>query len=230
MECGDLYVEEDVSAFSQELKKRPVGKRLWDAVNVGDVIVVTNQDRLFRDSLDALSSFRTWKKLDVSLFDMSKGRALDTDDDQTMFELMAVLSSSESRKQGRRRSDVNKTALKHGDCYSFTCPWGWNRYQDDGRFKYKKNEQERSLAKEALAMRKMGMSFPDIAYKWYKKGYQKQVRGGTLKYYTRQDVRSLCLALSKKFPKIPRATWKSSLLLKKLSGVVCCEPPLTSVE
>lgn len=216
LEFGGLYVDVDVSAYKVFLKDRPQGKLLWDAVGQGDMVAVTAQDRLFRDPVDAILTFRSWRRLGVSIYDMGKGRVIESADDETMFQLLAVLSGAESRKQGERRRAINQNKKKRGEPYSCTLPWGWAR--KDG--KYVPDMPERALGDQALLLRRQGVTYPGIALAWLKKGYRKKLRGGKAGWFHVSDVRSLCLAAAAGYPRISRGAWKCAATAAKLCAEV----------
>lgn len=210
MEFGGLFVDENVSAYKVLLRDRPQGKLLWDAVGPQDMVAVTAQDRLFRDPVDAIMTFRTWRKLGISLYDMGKGRVIETVDDETMFQLLAVLSGCESRKTGERRRNINQCRRKAGEPYSFTRPWGWQRKKEGESTVYVPFQQERDMGAEAIAKRNAGLTYQDIALSWAKRGLQKPLKGGKKGWYHVPDARNLYLAALAGYPKLPRVTWKSA--------------------
>jgi DNA invertase Pin-like site-specific DNA recombinase len=199
-EMGGMYPDEGVSAYKVWLRDRPFGKKLWDAVQPGDIVCVVAQDRLFRDVADAAICFRTWSKLGIRIFDMSKGRYIDSCDDQTLFEIIAVLANDFSRRNGQRVKAACAARRKAGKPYSRARPYGWVRAGDE----YAPCQKERDLAERVRVMREKGrLSYLAIAYDLASKGIRKPVIQKGDGYYYVQDVMCLHRAAVTGYPKIP---------------------------
>lgn len=212
MEFGGLYADEGVSAYKNWLRDRPEGKKLWDAVAPGDVVAVVAQDRLFRDVADAAITFRTWNKIGIRIFDMQKGRYIDAGDDQTLFEIIAVLSNDFSRRNGRRVHAAFESRRKQGLPYSRTRPWGWLRKGNE----YIPCPKERALGEEVIAMRKGEITYAGIACALAKRGTKKPVCQRGDGYYSLSDVYSLYRAAVNGYPRIAPALLKSAGYEEKL--------------
>ena len=53
LECGGVFADEAVSASKNPMETRKEGKKLWDLLQPGDMVVITHPDRAFRSQQDS---------------------------------------------------------------------------------------------------------------------------------------------------------------------------------
>lgn len=61
----DVIIDDGVSGISVRMKERPGGRRLFDILRAGDILVVRWIDRLGRDYLDVCDTIRTFMRKGV---------------------------------------------------------------------------------------------------------------------------------------------------------------------
>lgn len=194
---GGIYVDEDVSAYRVWLVDRPEGKKLSDVLQPGDVVCIAAQDRLFRSVADSALTYEKWKNLGVKMFDLSKGRYIDSVDDETMFQLLAVIANDFSRRAGYRVKAVYDHRKKMGLPYHRLRPCGWVRKGDV----YVECPEERALADRISAWKKEGYSWWQIAVKVYDSGARRPQVWKASGVYHESDCKRLWLAARAGYPK-----------------------------
>lgn len=195
---GGIYVDEDVSAYRVWLIDRPDGKKLCDILKTGDVVCITAQDRLFRSVADSALTYEKWKALGVRMFDLSKGRYIDSVDDETMFQLLAVIANDFSRRAGYRLKAVFDHKRRMGLPYSRLRPFGWVRDGD----RYVPCDQERAVAERVVRMREAGKSWNQITLALYHENARKPFVYKGHGYYTKTDAVRLYVAARAGYPKM----------------------------
>lgn len=221
MPFGGIYVDEDVSAYRVWLVDRPDGKKLCDVLQTGDVVCITAQDRLFRSVADSAITYEKWKGLGVRMYDISKGRYIDSVDDETMFQLLAVIANDFSRRAGYRLKAVYDHKRKLGLPYHCMRPLGWLRKGDS----YVPCPEERALAERVVRMREKGMTYPAITCQLYRDGARKPFVQRGAGYYHLADVYGLHLAAQAGYPKIPRDSLRSAKPSRRRSESVADATP-----
>lgn len=212
-EWGDLFYDEDWSAFKYRLAERPDGKRLLDAVAPGDLVVIPTEDRLCRQWGDAGTVIETWTRIGVRLYVLSWGREVATISDQMMFGIKCVMNTMESKQTGARVRTVWNHRKKHGKPYSNARPLGW--IKKDGE--YIPHPKERALGDEVVKMRAADITFQGIALALAKRGVKKPVaRKGSSGYYSVSDVYTLHRAAVAGYPKLALVLLKSAGYAERL--------------
>lgn len=206
-EWGDLFVDEDWSAFKFRLADRPDGKRLLDAVAPGDLVVIPTEDRLCRQWGDAGTVLETWNHIGVRLYVLSWGREVSTISDQMMFGIKCVMNTMESKQTGARVRTVWNHRKKHGKPYTTARPFGWINKNDE----YVPHAKERALGEEVVRMRQADITYQGIALALAKRGIRKPVlRKNSSGYYSVSDVYTLYRAAVAGYPVIAPALLKSA--------------------
>lgn len=211
---GGIYVDEDVSAYRVWLVDRPEGKKLCDILMPGDVVCITAQDRLFRSVADSALTYEKWKNLGVKMYDLSKGRYIDSVDDETMFQLLAVIANDFSRRAGYRLKAVYEHRRSQGLPYHLLRPLGWVRKGDQ----YEPYQPERDLAERIVRMREKGMTYTAITVQLYRENVRKPVVRRGHGYYHQTDIFRLYRAAKAGYPKTPRDSLHTSPRVRKRSG------------
>ncbi len=210
-EWGEPYtilIEEDVPG-TRSMKERPKGKQLWDALQPGDMLVVTKLDRGWRSVEDAAHSLRVLRELKIRVKILDCPVDVSTDEGEMMFLMFANFAQYENKVRGRRVRDVFQYRRRNGLPYATARPFGWVRKGDE----WLPLQSERDLADKAAAMREQGLSNNAISFKMACSGMKKPVfraqktRGkrATESWYTCADVRNLLLAREAGYPRVPQA-------------------------
>lgn len=211
LKVAGLYVDEDVSG-ARPLKHRPEGKRLWDAVQPGDVVAVTKVDRAFRSLVDAVTTLELWTKLGVGVRILDLGIDLATPAGQLFFQQLVSFAQFERALLGQRLREAVVHLKREGRPFSNFRPFGWRRAGSGKQKRFEPLEDERALGWRVVSMRDDGRSWAEIAMTLYREGIikpgrAKAVRAGNFRgaYYLEAEVRRLFRATQAGFPIQPRA-------------------------
>lgn len=197
----NIYVDEDVSG-SIPLRDRPNGKRMWDRLGGGDMVVITTRDRAFRSLVDAASTLMAWREQGIRLHIIDFPIDLTTDEGEMVFLQGAVFSQYERKVIGRRIRRGLQHRKTTGKPYCGARPYGWIQRNKE----WVPFPTERSIGDRMLAMRNQGKSWNAIALACV--DCQKiAVKGKRSGYYHVSDVRRLVRAARAGYPKIPQAFW-----------------------
>lgn len=204
----EIHIDEDVSG-SKSLKDRPLGRKVWDALANGDMLVVTKLDRGWRSVEDAAHSLRVLREIGVRLKILDSPIDVSTDEGEMMFLMFASFAQYENRVRGRRVSDVFQYRKRNGIPYSCARPFGWVRAGE----KWRELPEERGIADKAAELRETGLSFSAVATKLSMLGMRKPVhraqrvhgRLSKCSWYTGSEVKNLLLARAAGYPIVPRA-------------------------
>ena len=162
LEVVKILREEAISG-SIPLNERPEGAKLAELVATGQVkhVVSLKLDRLFRNSIDALTTTQTWDKKGVALHltDMG-GTSLSTGSamGKMMFAMMSAYAEFERNLTAERTTQALAHKKLNSQAYSPT-PYGKNR---DGDM-LTDNEQEQSIINKMRELRDDGSSLRGIA-------------------------------------------------------------------
>ena len=221
MESGGVFADENVSGSGIWFRNRPQGKRVYDALAPGDILVVTVQDRLTRNLADWATMMEARRNIGWQLYILQAGRYIQSPEDEMVYGMLACVGAYEPRRTSARVKAVAEHRRKHGLPYGPSRPVGWQ--SKDGE--YIPLPAERAIADEALRLREQGVTYPAIALRFCHKGYRKPGRSArSAGWYSAVDVRSLCLAAGAGYPKIPRSVWKVSATAEKLCAEVSGGP------
>ena len=162
LEVAGILREEAISG-SIPLNERPEGAKLAELVATGQVkhVVSLKLDRLFRNSIDALTTTQTWDKKGVALHltDMG-GSSLSTNSamGKMMFAMMSAYAEFERNLTAERTTQALAHKKANSTAYSPT-PYGKNR---DGE-RLTDNEQEQGIINKMRELRDDGFSLRGIA-------------------------------------------------------------------
>lgn len=133
MMCGvssfdlQVFVDAGISA-SMALRNRPAGRDLWDSLQAGDTIVATKLDRVFRDALDALNSYKFFKDRGIHLVLLDMGIEPVTNDDtmgKLMFTMLAAFADWERSRIALRMSEGKRAKQRNGGHAGGEAPYGF---------------------------------------------------------------------------------------------------------
>ena len=145
------------------LADRPEGEKLTQMVSSGQVrhVIALKLDRLFRNSIDALTTTQTWDKKGVALHltDMG-GTSLSTGSamGKMMFAMMSAYAEFERNLTAERTTQALAHKKLNSQAYSPT-PYGKDR---DGE-RLTDNEQEQGIINKMRELRDNGFSLRGIA-------------------------------------------------------------------
>jgi len=203
-----IVMDEDVSG-SVPLRRRPNGKRLWDSLKAGDMLIVTKLDRGWRSSEDAAHTLRVLREIGVRMRILDFPIDLSTDEGELMFLTFANFSQYENRLRARRVKDVFGYRKRNGLPYASARPYGWVRDGD----KWRVLQEERDLCDRVAEMHKQGLGYRRIADRLCLDGIQKMKtvkRSANRSWYTEMDVRGLLSARANGYPIVPQAEMRST--------------------
>jgi DNA invertase Pin-like site-specific DNA recombinase len=169
-DVGEVFTDEGVSG-SVQLAKREAGSRLVAALQPGDVVVMTQLDRAFRDTVDALTMAEAWKEHGVKMIVL----ALGTDPvnngsswSEFFFTLMAAVARLERRRIAERMADGRKSKAQAGGWVGGHVPFGFRKDGDGKSAKLVKDESTYPIlmfmadkAKERKSYRKIAEMVKD---------------------------------------------------------------------
>lgn len=217
----ELIVDEDVSAFSVPLNKRPAGKLMCDRLQRGDIVVVTKVDRAFRSTLDMATTRQNWRSLGIHLEIIDLPDAFRTPEGELFLTMKVAFAQYESFQHGQRKREVYAHKRKTGQPYSWTRPYGWKRTKDKrGKLVgYEPDAKEQALGRRVLEMRRAGKSWWSIASDVCLAGDRKPSTREGAGYYHVRDIRSLACAAAAGYPTVPQAVWQESDYAQKLHAM-----------
>ena len=229
-DLAEVFVDEDVSG-SVPLRERPAGKRMWDTLTRGDIVVVTARDRGFRSLVDAASTLMVWREQGIRLHIIDFPVDLSTDEGEMVFLQGAVFSQYERKMIGRRIRRGIEHRKRTGLPYASTRPWGWVRKRDLAAKTswWEPSARERKTGARMLAMRQSGMSWNAIACACVE-CQKPAVRSYGSAYYHIGDVRSLVRAAEAGYPMIPQSFWLARGFEQRLASLKSDAPLLFSAE
>lgn len=209
-----LHVDEDVSAYSVPIHKRPAGKVMCDQLQTGDTVLMTKIDRGFRSWADAATTYAKWKALGVGLRFVDMDIDVSTPQGELFFSQFVAWGQFESAMHGQRKREVYAHKKQSGQPYSTIRPYGWKVVKKldrvAGRLRpvgWEEFPQERELAEKVKTMRATGMAWNLIADELICDGVRKP-KGGRGEYYYGSDLKALVLASEAGYPKIPQGAWQ----------------------
>lgn len=161
IELIELITDEDVSG-GKPIYSRDGGKKIKQLIASGQVncIVSTKVDRLFRNTVDALTSVAEWNedKISLHIIDMG-GLSVDTSSaaGKMVFTMLVAFSEFERGRTAERTKDVLSHKKKNLKAYSPT-PYGFDNI--DGQLIPNERQQEglkliKELHSKGLSLRKI---------------------------------------------------------------------------
>jgi DNA invertase Pin-like site-specific DNA recombinase len=120
-----VFVETGVSG-SKPLRERPQGKALLDTVKLGDTVIASKLDRMFRSAADALAVLEEFKRRKISLYLLDLGGDCTSDGIARL--VFTILSAAAEFERFRTRERVLETVAdrrKRGLAVGGRPPLGW---------------------------------------------------------------------------------------------------------
>jgi site-specific DNA recombinase len=165
----EYLVDFDVSG-GKEIFKRPNGSKLKEAKD-GDIIICCGRDRLFRNTINALTTVWKWFDDGVVLHILDNGDSPISFDDPTSKLLFTIMCATDELEKDKVRTRTkNSLALKKAnrEVYS-SAPYGYDNgiaeKTDKGTIKGKliPNEREQVIISQIKAYRNHNLSLGKIA-------------------------------------------------------------------
>lgn len=203
-------IDEDQSG-NIPLRDRPMGRKLWDLVRPGDHVIVTKQDRGWRNIADAATTIEAWNSMGIRLTIIESGIDTGTEHGELIFHIMSIFAAQERKRIGKRVRDAWAYLKRNGKPYAAARPFGYTRKGKGKDGEWVPCQQERSLAERVIAMRDSGMSFEKIAQRLACEDVRKPVlpRKHARPWYYPQDLWSLVKAAEAGYPVQPQAAWQA---------------------
>lgn len=216
-----LHVDEDVSAYSTPINRRPMGKRMCDLLQRGDTVVITKDDRAFRSILDMAQTRHNWRSIGVHLEILDLPDAFKTPEGELFLNMKVAVGEYESRMHGQRKREVYAHKRRTGQPYSWIRPYGWRRTKDKrGKLSgYAVDEAERRLATRVIAMRDAGKSWWEITSEVCLSGARKPCARDGDGYYHVPDIRALVSAAEAGYPIVPQSFWRGGDFAQRLRAM-----------
>jgi DNA invertase Pin-like site-specific DNA recombinase len=212
LEFGEVFVDEDQSAFKIPLHKRRQGRLLWEKLKSGDIVVFCTFDRVFRSVLDAAQTLAKCKELGIRLKFLDNSMDVMTSQGELSFNILSTVAQYSSQIAGQRQREIQSYLLAAGRPYGKFRPYGW--VAKDKAFVV--CPAEREVGDMVVAMRKAGRSMADICLHLCKKELRKPAnKHGVRGYYGLSDTIALHRAASAGYPKLPprlsQAQWHAEM-------------------
>jgi DNA invertase Pin-like site-specific DNA recombinase len=200
LEFGEVFVDEDQSAYKIPLHKRRQGRVLWDKLKAGDVVVFCTFDRVFRSVLDAAQTLAQCKELGVQLKFLDNSLDVMTIQGELSYNTMSAFAQYSSQISGQRQREIHSYLNAHFRPRGKLRPLGWV-VKNKAFVPY---QPERDIGSLVVAMREEGKSFSAICLHLCKKELRKPPNHkGVRGYYGLTDTRNLHRAAVAGYPRIP---------------------------
>lgn len=153
------FIEQGISG-SVPLADRPQGKELLRLLKPADIIITPKLDRMFRSSLDALTTLNHLKKNKISLHMLDLGGDVTTDTmAKLLFTVLSAFAELERDRISERIRDVKRDQKKRGEYLGGKVPFGYllldgNLYPHD---------QQQQMITVMKSLKKNGYSLRDIS-------------------------------------------------------------------
>jgi putative DNA-invertase from lambdoid prophage Rac len=168
-----VFVERGVSG-SKPLRERPQGAKLLKTIAFGDWVITPKLDRMFRSSLDAISTLAEMRDvigIHLHMIDLG-GDVTGNGISKLVFTILSAVAEAERDRIRERISDVKRDQKSRGRYLGGTVPFGYRRETGgDGLPVVAPCEGEQAAIQEALRMRAAGASLRKIAAALQADGY-----------------------------------------------------------
>ncbi|NBW15746.1 MAG: recombinase family protein [Caulobacteraceae bacterium] len=203
---GEVFVDQDQSAYRIPLKQRLAGKRLCDALSPGDTLVFTKLDRCFRSLQDQVNTLSGWEAIGIKVVILDMPIQYDDPYGRCTLAVIGSAAQLSSELTGQRIREVNSYLKAAGKPYGAARPLGWMR---KGR-EYVPCDEERKTGATVVRMRAAGSTWSAIALHLCMQEVLKPCRRrGSRGYYSESDVQTLHRAASNGYPRIPPKVWRA---------------------
>ncbi len=157
-ELATTFVDGGISG-STPLGKRPQGAQLLAALRPGDTIICARMDRMFRSSLDALTTIQSFKKRKISLWLLDLGGDVSGNGiSELIMTILAAVATFEHGLISERIADAKRQLRHRGRHQDGSRPFGYRIIAEaDGKAgKLAPEPAEQAVIAEILALRQDG--------------------------------------------------------------------------
>lgn len=161
-ELAEHFVERGVSG-SIPLIERPEGKRLFETVSKGDVIVCAKLDRAFRSASDALAVLEEFKEqaIDLHLIDLG-GSVIANGVSKMVFTILAAVAEGERDRIRERIRDAKRHMASQGLFSGGSRQFGYDKVRDGSFVRLVPNAEEQAIISKMKSMKANGASLREI--------------------------------------------------------------------
>ena len=163
LDVDKVFTERGVSG-GIDLYKRPVGSKLLEVVQDGDVIICSKLDRMFRSCLDGLQVLNELKEKNVELHFIDLGGNTTTNGiGKLMFSIMSSFAEMERNRIGERIRGTKRLQQKMDVYMGGVVGYGYRVDEYGGKKYVIEHKDEQKIITRMKKMRKSGMSFRSIS-------------------------------------------------------------------
>jgi DNA invertase Pin-like site-specific DNA recombinase len=164
-EDGGTYVDHGVSAYCVDWDRRPEGRKLWEELREGDMVVVIRVDRAFRSIWDMAA--RTRQMTDGGIW-LKTGCGIDTTSLAGLqaVEILGMLATWDSRIRGERLSaGIRLAQEKRGPWLTWkNAPHFMTPEESDGGWTFVLTERKYRELRDVLRLRRRGLGYHRISH------------------------------------------------------------------
>lgn len=202
------FIDEDESG-NTPMRQRPEGAKMWSLVQPGDHVIVTKQDRGWRNIADAASTIEAWKEMGIRLTIIDSGIDTETEAGEMMFHIMSIFAAQERKRIGKRVRDAWAYLRRNGKPYGAARAFGWLRTGKGKDAEWIPYQKERDLGARVLKLRSEGWTYEKIAQRFAVEDIRKPVTKKNCRaWYYPQDILNLEKAAEAGFPTLPQVSWQ----------------------
>lgn len=117
----ERIVIEGISAYSVPFGQRPGGQWIGKHATKGDAVIVCKIDRVFRDTIDALTTAKAFKASDIAFHVCDLGMDLSTPIGEVVLTVMAMVARMESRNRSERMLAAFRAAWSTNPARTMKC-------------------------------------------------------------------------------------------------------------
>ena len=150
---------------SVALKNRPAGKRMIASLAPGDIVVASKMDRLFRSSLDAISTAEEFRRrgIGIILVDIGLEPVTENGSAKLFFSMLAAFAEFERERIAERMADGRKGKKARGGHIGGDAPYGWRKVGTGREARLVEDENEQRTIALAARLRAEGSSYDKVA-------------------------------------------------------------------
>lgn len=161
-EWGGVFVDKAVSG-KMRFADRPMGAKLLEAVRPGDVVIVNELSRAFRNTADFLNTVAAWQKQDVKFLAIKMGMDTGTPYGRFMLSMFAVVYEFQREMIVERTREVVARKKAAGEWTAGQAPFGFKKVRANGKSKLVPHPPDRELGNLVVRLRaERGMTWEQM--------------------------------------------------------------------
>lgn len=148
----DLQIYKDIGVSGAvPLNDRPSGGELYKIAKAGDTIVASKLDRIFRDTLDALTIYKfcVQNDIDLILFDMGMESVTKDGMSKTFFTIISAFADMERMRIAERMREGKRVKIERGGHAGGVVPYGFKKIGTGREAKLLPDEKEQTVIQRA---------------------------------------------------------------------------------